>query len=149
MPTFCPHSPNPLGCSRPHSPHCTWLCEKFLSPPPRRFQWGRSSCQPIQRAARWHSTALIKWKWKIIDPFCDFRRCEYSPIDGRTIATGRFPASFSSMLSARAFVKVYVFGRLPISDGVNCNLFGINIKSTSMSESPAESLMYLVQKIFR
>jgi hypothetical protein len=42
-----------------------------------------------------------------------------SPIDGRTIANGRFPASFISMASARAFVKVYVFGRLPISDGVN------------------------------
>jgi hypothetical protein len=52
----------------------------------------------------------------------DFSRCN-SPIEGRTIATGRLPASFSSMLSARAFVKVYVFGRLPISDGVNCKSF--------------------------
>lgn len=41
------------------------------------------------------------------------------PIEGRTMATGRLPASFKSMLSANAFVNVYVFGRLPISDGVN------------------------------
>jgi hypothetical protein len=33
------------------------------------------------------------------------QRCS-SPIEGRTIATGKLPASFSSMLSARAFVKV-------------------------------------------
>lgn len=41
------------------------------------------------------------------------------PIEGRTIATGRFPASFSNILSASAFVKVYVFGRSPMSDDVN------------------------------
>lgn len=41
------------------------------------------------------------------------------PIDGRTIAKGKFPASFNNIVSARAFVKVYVLGRLPISDGVN------------------------------
>lgn len=41
------------------------------------------------------------------------------PMDGRTIAKGRFPASFNNIASASAFVNVYVFGRFPISDGVN------------------------------
>lgn len=43
------------------------------------------------------------------------------PIDGRTIATGKLPASSSNICSVSAFVNVYVFGRLPIKDGVNCN----------------------------
>lgn len=43
------------------------------------------------------------------------------PIDGRTIATGKLPASSSSICSVSAFVNVYVFGRLPIRDGVNCS----------------------------
>lgn len=42
------------------------------------------------------------------------------PIDGRTIATGKLPASSSNICSVSAFVNVYVFGRLPIKDGVNC-----------------------------
>jgi hypothetical protein len=34
--------------------------------------------------------------------------------------TGKFPASFSNMASVSAFVNVYVFGRFPINEGVNC-----------------------------
>jgi hypothetical protein len=40
-------------------------------------------------------------------------------MDGRMIATGRSSASFSTNFSARAFVKMYVFGLSPISAGVN------------------------------
>lgn len=47
------------------------------------------------------------------------KRFIYQPIDGRTIATGRFPASSSNICSVSAFVNVYVFGRLPIKAGVN------------------------------
>jgi hypothetical protein len=71
--------------------------------------------------------------------------CCNLPIEGRTIATGKLPASFSSMLSARAFVKVYVFGRLPISDGVNCNFYKCNYR-LHISD---DLLSHLVQKIFR
>lgn len=45
---------------------------------------------------------------------------ECLPIDGRTIATGKLPASSNSICSVSAFVNVYVFGRLPIKDGVSC-----------------------------
>lgn len=44
---------------------------------------------------------------------------ECLPIDGRTIATGKLPASSSNICSVSAFVNVYVFGRLPINDGVS------------------------------
>lgn len=53
-----------------------------------------------------YSTKIPEYQWSL-------------PIDGRTIATGKFPASSRSICSVRAFVKVYVFGRLPIKDGVN------------------------------
>lgn len=72
-------------------------------------------------------------RWKGYKNSGDFSRCN-SPIEGRTIATGKLPASFSSMLSARAFVNVYVFGRLPISDGVNYKSFtNAIIVSTQMT----------------
>jgi len=42
-----------------------------------------------------------------------------SPIDGLTMATGRLPASLSNICSAKAFVNVYVLGRLPMRLGVS------------------------------
>lgn len=39
------------------------------------------------------------------------------------------------MLSARAFVNVYVFGRFPISDGVNCDIYELISSSVTRSST--------------
>lgn len=50
---------------------------------------------------------LFSWHEKTTSTFC-------LPIDGLTIATGRFPLCSTKTCSARALVNVYVLGRLPI-----------------------------------